>query len=90
MFYYLFYPLREWFFGFNVFRYISFRAAMASLTAFIFTLVLAPFVIRSFKTLKLGQSVRKREEVRELYDLRSSTDSGIAKHRSVQPIAHPA
>ena len=46
MFYHFLYPLREFFFGFNVFRYITFRAAMASITAFVVSLILGPWVIR--------------------------------------------
>lgn len=68
MFYYLFYPLRDIWFGFNVFKYITFRAAMASLTAFLISLALGPFVIRWLKMLHLGQNIRK-EYVEQLYDL---------------------
>ncbi len=35
MLYYIFYPLRDLWFGFNVFRYITFRAAGAAIMAFI-------------------------------------------------------
>jgi len=66
--YYLFYPLRNIWFGFNVFRYITFRAAMASLTAFIISLIFGPFVIRWLKKLNFGQNIR-REYVESLYDL---------------------
>ena len=71
MFYCLFYPLRDWWSGFNVFRYITFRAAMASVTAFLLTLLLAPRVIRWLTGLKFGQHVRDKKEVRDLYDLHS-------------------
>ncbi len=69
MFYHLLYPLRDWWFGFNVFKYITFRAAMASVTAFILTLVLAPVVIRKLTTMKVGQRVRDEEEIRDLHAL---------------------
>ena len=68
MLYYLFYPLRDFWFGFNVFRYITFRAAMASLTAFTISLILAPMVIKRLKKLNFGQNIR-REYVEKLYDL---------------------
>ncbi len=74
MFYHLFYPLRDWWFGFNVFKYITFRAAMASVTAFLITLWLAPVVIRWLTALKVGQRVRQRQEVRDLYDLHRHKD----------------
>ncbi len=69
MLYYLFYPLREWWFGFNVFKYITFRAAMASVTAFLLTLFIAPVLIRWLRAFKVGQSVREEAEVRDLYAL---------------------
>ncbi|MFH0763770.1 MAG: phospho-N-acetylmuramoyl-pentapeptide-transferase [Candidatus Omnitrophota bacterium] len=68
MLYYLFYPLRDFWFGFNVFKYITFRAAMASLTAFLICLVFGPFIINWLKMLNFGQNIR-REHVESLYDL---------------------
>lgn len=69
MFYHLFYPLREWWFGFNVFKYITFRSAMAGVSAFVLTLCVAPFVIRWLRALRVGQRVREQAEVGGLYDL---------------------
>ncbi|MBI1952599.1 MAG: phospho-N-acetylmuramoyl-pentapeptide-transferase [Candidatus Omnitrophica bacterium] len=66
---YLLAPLRDWWFGFNVFRYITFRMAMASLTAFLITLWAAPRVIRWLTELKAGQPVRDEKEVGGLYPL---------------------
>src|SRR3989338_8552225 len=68
MLYYLFYPLRDIWFGFNVFRYITFRAAMASLTAFLISLVFGPIVISGLKRLSFGQNIR-RDYVESLYEL---------------------
>ncbi len=68
MLYYLLYPLREYFFVFNVFRYITFRAALASVTAFLITVVFAPPIIRKLQALKVGETVR-RKHVPGLYDL---------------------
>jgi len=59
MLYYLLYPLREYFFGFNVFRYITFRAAAAAVTAMILSIALGPWVIRKMHELELGQRVRR-------------------------------
>jgi len=67
--YYLLYPLREYWFGFNVFRYITFRAVMASVTAFLITVWVGPPLIRWLKRMKVGQPVRRKEEVGGLYDL---------------------
>ena len=58
MLYYLFYPLREYFFGFNVFRYITFRAAFAAVTALLISLILGPAVIKVRARLKVAQEVR--------------------------------
>lgn len=68
MLYYLFYPLREIWFGFNVFKYITFRAAMACLTAFLISVIIGPFIIKWLKDLSFGQHIR-REHVESLYDL---------------------
>jgi phospho-N-acetylmuramoyl-pentapeptide-transferase len=59
MFYHLLYPLKEIFFGFNVFRYITFRASGAAITAFLFSLLFVPFLIRRLKALKFGQYIQK-------------------------------
>lgn len=68
MLYYIFYSLRDHWFGFNVFRYITFRAAMASLTALLISLIFGPMIIRWLKKLNFGQFIRK-EHVESLYDL---------------------
>ncbi|MDE1170796.1 MAG: phospho-N-acetylmuramoyl-pentapeptide-transferase [Verrucomicrobium sp.] len=65
MLYYLHY-LSGYFGGFNVFRYITFRAAAATLTALIFTWIIAPALIRALTRLKMGQPLRGKEEVRDL------------------------
>lgn len=68
MLYYIFYPLRDLWFGFNVFKYITFRAVMASLTAFLVCVIFGPMVINWLKGLNFGQNIR-REHVESLYDL---------------------
>jgi len=70
MLYYL-HNLTGWFAGFNVFRYISFRAVGAALTALVFSWVIGPAVIRILTRLKMGQPLRQKSEVRELADLHS-------------------
>ncbi len=66
MLYTFLYPLRDFFFGFNVFRYITFRAAMASVTAFGVSLCFGPFVIRFLRDLNLKQTI-EREGFSKLY-----------------------
>ncbi len=45
MFYELLYPLKDVWFFFNVFRYITFRASLAAVTAFLMTIVFGPILI---------------------------------------------
>ena len=59
MFYHLFYPLREYFFIFNVFQYITFRFAGAILTSLLMAFLITPVVIRRLKKYKIGQSIKE-------------------------------
>jgi phospho-N-acetylmuramoyl-pentapeptide-transferase len=68
MMYYL-HRLSEQIGGFNVFFYVTFRAVAAAVTAFVFSLVFGNFVIRKLISLKVGQPIRTREEVRRLAKL---------------------
>jgi len=68
MLYHLLYPLKDLWFGFNVFKYITFRAAMASITAFLLSVVIAPIIIKKLLHLKVGESPR-RAYVEDLYKL---------------------
>src|SRR5471032_3435331 len=55
----------------NVFRYETFRAMAAALTAFMLSLAMGPKTIQLLTQLKLGQPLRLKSEVRELADLHS-------------------
>jgi len=68
MLYHLLYPLKDLWFGFNVFRYITFRAAMASITAFLLSVILGPIIIKILSRLKMGELPR-RQHVEKLYAL---------------------
>lgn len=59
MFYHLLYPLHTWLGAFNVFRYITFRTAMATLTALLVSLILGPTLIRKLRQFQIGQQIRK-------------------------------
>ncbi len=61
MLYYLLYPLREYFFVFNVVKYITFRAAFASVTAFLITVIFAPPIIKKLQALNIGETIRKKD-----------------------------
>jgi phospho-N-acetylmuramoyl-pentapeptide-transferase len=58
MLYHLLYPLHNLFGGFNVFRYITFRAIGATITAFLILLYVGPPFIRFLQKLQIGQVVR--------------------------------
>ena len=64
MFYYLT-ELREIFFAFNVFRYITFRAAMAAVTTFLLCVIFGPIFTRYFKEHKIRE-IAKREDCPDL------------------------
>lgn len=72
MFHYLA-NLRDVFFGFNIFKYITFRAGMAAITTFVLCIILGPIVIRKFKTSRIGENV-KREDCPQLYQLHSAKE----------------
>jgi phospho-N-acetylmuramoyl-pentapeptide-transferase len=44
--------------GFNVFRYITFRAAMAALLALLISFLLGPWLIRTLTQKQIGQQIR--------------------------------
>jgi len=58
MLYHFLYPLREYFFAFNVFRYITFRAAYAMVTALLICFIFGPRLIRWLRALQIGQRIR--------------------------------
>jgi len=62
-------PLRDTFSGFNVFRYITFRAVLAAITTFFICVVFGERLIRKLAALKVCETVRPKEEVHGLYDL---------------------
>jgi phospho-N-acetylmuramoyl-pentapeptide-transferase len=59
MLFHLLFPLRDEFAIFNVFRYITFRAAGAVVTAIVLTLLLGPGFIRWLQRLSIGQNIRE-------------------------------
>ncbi|GBE03670.1 phospho-N-acetylmuramoyl-pentapeptide-transferase [bacterium BMS3Abin09] len=58
MLYKLFYSLHEVYSPFNVFRYITFRAVLATITALVITFILAPWLIAMLKKADFIQHVR--------------------------------
>jgi phospho-N-acetylmuramoyl-pentapeptide-transferase len=48
----------DWFFGFNVFRYITVRAALAAVTALFTAIWLGPKIIRALQRKQIGEEIR--------------------------------
>jgi phospho-N-acetylmuramoyl-pentapeptide-transferase len=71
MLYNLLYPLHTTVGPLNVFRYISFRAAICGAFCLVICLFLGPAVIRGIKHLRLGQRIR--EEVPERHQSKEGT-----------------
>lgn len=59
MLYYLLFPLHTSYSVFNVFRYITFRAAMAALMSLAVSFLLGPWLIRSLVEMQIGQQIRE-------------------------------
>lgn len=67
MFYYLFYEILFKHFAqghsalraFNVFKYVTFRTAYASITALVLSLIVGPWMIRKLREFKFGQEIRE-------------------------------
>jgi len=63
-----FYSLKDWFFGFNVFRYITFRAFLAAITAFLISVIFGKYVIGLLRKLHLEQYVRSQKDAPGIYE----------------------
>ena len=62
----LLYPLRDYFIGFNLFKYITFRTAGAAVTALLLTWALLPPFIRRFSIPeRISEHVPERHKVKE-------------------------
>jgi phospho-N-acetylmuramoyl-pentapeptide-transferase len=59
MFYYLYIKFHNQLHLLNLFRYITFRTAYASLTALLLALVVGPWLVRLLKSFQIGQYVRE-------------------------------
>jgi phospho-N-acetylmuramoyl-pentapeptide-transferase len=58
MLYSLLYSLHDWVSPFNVFRYITFRTAVAIMSAMLITFIFAPWVVERLKRLSVTQQIR--------------------------------
>jgi phospho-N-acetylmuramoyl-pentapeptide-transferase len=77
MLYNMFRPLADQFILFNLFRYITFRAGAACLTALIVSFLLGPYVIRRLKSLQRnGQPIRLDGPARHLIEKKGTPTMG--------------
>ena len=58
MLYHILYPLKDVFIGFNLFKYITFRTAYATITSLLLTFFIAPTIIKWAKKKKFGELIR--------------------------------
>ena len=58
MLYSLLYKLHDWFSPLNVFRYITFRTALAVITAMLITFILGPSIIKRLRRFSVTQNIR--------------------------------
>jgi len=52
------FQFKDYFFGFNVFRYITVKAALAAVTALIFSMIVGPKIIRLLRKYQIGETIR--------------------------------
>ena len=57
MFYHLLYPLSESYALFNVFKYITFRSAYATVTALLICFIFGGWVIQKLEKLQIGETI---------------------------------
>lgn len=67
MLYHIFYPLRDLWFGFNIFRYITFRSAGAAISAFLIAVIFGRPLIRKLRELKVGEKIRNGKYYEAIY-----------------------
>jgi len=58
MFYHIFYPLKNYISGLNIFGYITFRSASAAILALLISLFIGPRIIQFLKNKKIGEEIR--------------------------------
>jgi phospho-N-acetylmuramoyl-pentapeptide-transferase len=58
MLYHFLLPLRDWFFGFNLLRYITFRGAAAAVLALLLTFWIGPAIIRWLTRMQISETIR--------------------------------
>ena len=80
MLYWLLVPLRDQFFFFNVFRYITVRTALAGLTALVLSFLLGPWLIGLLRRRQIGQEIR--EDARPV----TAAETGLEIRADAHPV----
>ncbi len=71
------YQLKDVYFGFNLFRYITFRAALAAITALFFSWFIGPKIIRLLRNHQIGEEIRDDGPATHLKKAGTPTMGGI-------------
>jgi phospho-N-acetylmuramoyl-pentapeptide-transferase len=77
LFYLFYYVLHPYWSPLNVFRYITVRTALASLTALFISLALGPWVIRRLRAMQIGQYIREEGPQRHQAKAGTPTMGGL-------------
>ena len=77
MIYHLLYPMKEFFTFFNVFQYITFRAAGAAITALIISFLIGPFLISQLRKSQIVEKISDRGPSSHKYKDGTPTMGGI-------------
>jgi phospho-N-acetylmuramoyl-pentapeptide-transferase len=85
MLYDVLYRLHTWSGAFNVFRYITFRTAMAIITAMLVSFLLGPRLIESLRRFQIGQEIREEGPKSHQSKRGTPTMGGILIIASVVP-----
>ena len=71
------YHLKSYFFGFNVFRYITVKSALAAVTALLFSLLIGPRIIRMLRKHQIGEEIRNDGPASHLVKKGTPTMGGL-------------
>ena len=71
------YQFKDVYFGFNLFRYITFRAALAAITALFFSWFIGPKIIRLLRRHQIGEEIREDGPATHLKKAGTPTMGGI-------------
>jgi phospho-N-acetylmuramoyl-pentapeptide-transferase len=77
VFYHLLYPLREYVSAFNIFRYITFRTAYATVTSLLICFVFGPMLIRMLRKRQILNGIRSHTPERHAGKQGTPTMGGI-------------